>query len=163
MVDEVKHWININRRKKMNKNIQWLLGVSLISYTGLCVADIQIIKINRSQYIDAVQNSPGDAELCSKWTLSDAQVKEIFSMSDRYENQSDIMGGYWLWFPCTISGELIHNKKKWHFSINAAATSEWSRGKETRYFGCAKEECDDMFIIPYMKRDYIGGGGKLIW
>lgn len=147
----------------MNKNRRWLLGVSLIFYTSLCIADIQVIKINRSHYIDAVQNSPGDAELCSKWALSDTQIKKIFSISERYENQSDIMEGYWLWFPCTISGELIHNKKKWHFSINAAATSEWTHGKEKRYFGCTKEACDNMFIIPYQKRYYVDGGGKLIW
>lgn len=139
------------------------MSLSLIFFTSFCLADIQIIKINKSHYIHVVQNSPIDIDLCSQWSLSAEQVKKIFSLSERYENQSDIMEGYWLWFPCTISGELIHNKKKWHFSINAAATSEWTRGKETRYFGCAKEACDDMFIIPYMKRDYISGGGKLIW
>lgn len=73
------------------------------------------------------------------------------------------MNGYWLWFPCYISGELIYNNEKWHFSINAAATSEWSAGNKTIYWGCSKEECDDMFIVPYPKKNYIDGGGKLIW
>ncbi|SQJ18892.1 Uncharacterised protein [Salmonella enterica subsp. enterica] len=45
------------------------------------------------------------------------------------------MAGFWLWFPCEITGELIYNKKQWHFSINAAATAEWSDGKETIYWG----------------------------
>lgn len=62
------------------------------------------------------------------------------------------MGYYWLWVPCEISGRLIYNNKEWFFSINAAATAEWSDGKDIIYWGCTKEECDSMFIMPYMGR-----------
>lgn len=124
---------------------------------------MEILKINKSHYIDAVNSEPGDSTLCSKWVLSARQIKKIFSLSDKYKEQSVIKGGAWLWFPCEISGELVYNKKKWHFSINGAANAIWSDGKIYIYWGCSREECDDMFILPYQGRYYIGGGGDLVW
>ncbi|EDS4738540.1 hypothetical protein QB714_003748 [Salmonella enterica] len=146
----------------MKKNI--MLFLSLVFF---CVnngfADMKILKINNPRYIDAVNSQPGDSTLCSKWSLSARQVKEIFLLSDKYNEMRDIMTGFWLWFPCEITGELIYNKKKWHFSINAAATAEWFDGKETIYWGCSKKKCDDMFILPYPGRTFIGGGGNSVW
>ncbi|HGB3317827.1 TPA: hypothetical protein ACIVBD_004471, partial [Salmonella enterica subsp. enterica serovar Wangata] len=114
-------------------------------------------------YMSPYNKEPGDRNLCNKWVLNASQIEKIFLLSDKYKEMSDTMTGFWLWFPCEITGELICNKKKWHFSINAAATAEWSDGKETIYWGCSREKCDDMFILPYPGRSYIGGGGKLIW
>lgn len=140
-----------------------ILSFVLCFFVNFCLADMRILKINKSHYIDAANSERGDATLCSKWTLNARQIEKIFLLSDKYKENGDIMNGYWLWFPCYISGELIYNNEKWHFSINAAATSEWSAGNKTIYWGCSKKECDDMFIVPYPKKNYIDGGGKLIW
>ena len=140
-----------------------ILSFVLCFFVNFCLADMRILKINKSHYIDATNSERGDATLCSKWTLNARQIEKIFSLSDKYKEMSDIMTEFWLWFPCEITGELVYNKKKWHFSINAAATAEWSDGKETIYWGCSREKCDDMFIVPYPKKNYIDGGGKLIW
>ncbi|EDW0823306.1 hypothetical protein ABX050_003128 [Salmonella enterica] len=146
--------------KANNVIIFVILFLSSVSY---CFADMKILKINQSHYMSPYNKEPGDRNLCNKWVLNASQIEKIFSLSDKYKEMSDTMTGFWLWFPCEITGELIYNKKKWHFSINAAATAEWSDGKETIYWGCSREKCDDMFILPYPGRSYIGGGGKLVW
>lgn len=115
----------------MNKPI---LSFVLCFFVNFSLADMRILKINKSHYIDAANSERGDATLCSKWTLNSRQIEKIFLLSDKYKEMSDTMTGFWLWFPCEITGELIYNKKKWHFSINAAATAEWSMVRK-RYTG----------------------------
>ncbi|EEE2004615.1 hypothetical protein CI266_005071 [Salmonella enterica subsp. enterica serovar Kotte] len=117
-----------------------------------CFSSVTILNINKPRYINAVHNVDGDFSLCVNWNLNQRQIEKVFLLSDKYKEESDIMEGYWLWFPCEISGELMENNKKWHFIINAAATASWSDGKNTIYWGCSKEECDDMFILSYAGR-----------
>lgn len=118
--------------KANNVIIFVILFLSCVSY---CFADMKILKINQSHYMSPYNKEPGDRNLCNKWVLNASQIEKIFSLSDKYKEMSDTMTGFWLWFPCEITGELIYNKKNWHFSINAAATAEWSDGKETIYRG----------------------------
>ncbi|EAU8701423.1 hypothetical protein EJ824_24300, partial [Salmonella enterica] len=120
--------------KANNVIIFVILFLSSVSY---CFADMKILKINQSHYMSPYNKEPGDRNLCNKWVLNASQIEKIFLLSDKYKEMSDTMTGFWLWFPCEITGELIYNKKKWHFSINAAATAEWSDGKETIYWGCS--------------------------
>lgn len=122
--------------KANNVIIFVILFLSSVSY---CFADMKILKINQSHYMSPYNKEPGDRNLCNKWVLNASQIEKIFLLSDKYKEMSDTMTGFWLWFPCEITGELIYNKKKWHFSINAAATAEWSDGKETIYWGCSRK------------------------
>ncbi|ECX8974336.1 hypothetical protein CVW79_23650, partial [Salmonella enterica] len=102
--------------KANNVIIFVILFLSSVSY---CFADMKILKINQSHYMSPYNKESGDRNLCNKWVLNASQIEKIFSLSDKYKEMSDTMTGFWLWFPCEITGELIYNKKNWHFSINA--------------------------------------------
>lgn len=100
--------------KANNVIIFMILFLSSVSY---CFADMKILKINQSHYMSPYNKEPGDRNLCNKWVLNASQIEKIFSLSDKYKKMSDTMTGFWLWFPCEITGELIYNKKKWHFLL----------------------------------------------
>lgn len=145
--------------KANNVIIFVILFLSSVSY---CFADMKILKINQSHYMSPYNKESGDRNLCNKWVLNASQIEKIFSLSDKYKEMSDTMTGFWLWFPCEITGELIYNKKNWHFLLMLLPRQNGPMVRK-RYTGVFQGKCDDMFILPYPGRSYIGGGGKLIW
>lgn len=87
--------------KANNVIIFVILFLSSVSY---CFADMKILKINQSHYMSPYNKEPGDRNLCNKWVLNASQIEKIFLLSDKYKEMSDTMTGFWLWFPCEITG-----------------------------------------------------------
>jgi len=117
-------------------------------------SSITILNVSSSLYNEHGW-SEDDFNLCKKWELSKKQVKEIFLLSEKLESYDSSTTFYWLWFPCSISGELISDEQKWFFTINGGGISKWTRGEVVIYFGCSVEKCDKFFILPYAGRDKV--------
>ncbi|EHC69593.1 hypothetical protein LTSEMIN_2138, partial [Salmonella enterica subsp. enterica serovar Minnesota str. A4-603] len=54
-----------------------ILSFVLCFFVNFCLADMRILKINKSHYIDAANSERGDATLCSKWTLNSRQIEKM--------------------------------------------------------------------------------------
>ncbi|GAB3380124.1 hypothetical protein [Lysobacter fragariae] len=106
----------------------------------------------------ASQPGAGDEQLpkaCSAWRLSKAQVERFFASSSEYP-QAKPHEFYDL--PCTISGTLTAEGRRWDFTINAAATAVWRSGSDERYWGCRAKACESMVLL--MPDDLDPGKGE---
>ncbi|WP_460758955.1 hypothetical protein [Lysobacter fragariae] len=92
---------------------------------------------------------------CSAWRFSKAQVERFFA-SSREEPEGKAHEFYDL--PCTISGTLTAEGRRWDFTINAASTALWRNGGDERYWGCRAKACESMVLL--MPDDLDPGKGE---
>ena len=80
----------------------------------------------------------------SAWHLDKAQVAQFFASSRRYQES---MPHAFYDLPCTISGTLTADGKRWGFTINAGGTAVWRNGSEQRYWGCNVTACETLVLL----------------
>ncbi|MDH5833412.1 hypothetical protein [Luteimonas kalidii] len=99
----------------------------------------------------AAPAAPDEAALCQGWAL-DAHQLEVFFALSRPLAEGELHDFDWL--PCSIRGRLRAEGREWTFEVNAAATSIWRSGDETRLLGCDRRECETyVLLMPERTRD----------
>jgi hypothetical protein len=100
------------------------------------------------EQVNAAAVGPGADEALSKacrdWRLDSAQVEQFFALSAQYPNAKP---HEFYDLPCTISGTLKAEGRRWDFTINAAATATWRSGSDTRYWGCRSVKCEPLVLL----------------
>ncbi|MEN1929674.1 hypothetical protein WCE37_11875 [Luteimonas sp. MJ250] len=102
----------------------------------------EVIQVADAEY-GGTAGDPLEAA-CGDWRLSGQQVAEFFQLSRQYE-QLPYSEFYQL--PCSISGKLRSEGGTWDFVIGGGGTATWSRGGQTRYFGCSAEACAPLVLL----------------
>ncbi|UHQ22873.1 hypothetical protein LVB77_19850 [Lysobacter sp. 5GHs7-4] len=90
------------------------------------------------------RHTASEATMCKAWVLDQAQAESFFRLSKplREGERHDFD-----WLPCSIKGRLRESGREWAFEINAAGTSAWIDGEETRSFGCSQAQCEPLVIL----------------
>jgi len=104
---------------------------------------MRIVDAGLSRY-DGAAGDPLETA-CRRWRLSAQQVAEFFRLSREYE-EPPYSAFYQL--PCSISGKLRSEGTTWHFVIGGGGTATWSKGGQTRYFGCSADACEPLVLLP---------------
>ena len=81
--------------------------------------------------------------LCTKFTMTETEVREFFKKADVMSAHVRKYGYDWL--PCLVRGELVINGKPATFQIESTATGwiRFSNGK-TAHLGC-RDACAELF------------------
>ena len=145
---------HLENRKTKGKSLI-LIAMTLMT-SGCHDNDLPTRKIRVSEVsdpdIDALASAQEHAAYdCKEWTLTPRSAALFFSLnepiSDRdYHHEFDRA-------PCKITGALTSDGEPWTFEINGATKSVWTRGEETRFFGCKREECRPLVIWEYLSPD----------
>lgn len=147
--------------KRMSKNsviikllntICYIVLVNIVlcntAFSALTVIHIEPAEFT-SQKTDAMTDMDKmEQEACLNWRLSNVDIVKIFENSAMYQDR-EVISRHYYWLPCEIKGTLTSENKEWNFTINAAAYAEWNDGHKSIYWGCAKDECESLFLLPY--------------
>lgn len=127
---------------------------SLLTGTaGSPAMDITVLQVGAAAYQPSPGSTPSasDAAACQAWSL-DAQETGSFLALSTVLPEGALHDFSWL--PCTISGRMQAEGREWAFEINAAGTSIWRAGDETRLMGCRQRACEPFVILmPESLRD----------
>jgi hypothetical protein len=85
-----------------------------------------------------------EADACRAWSLDKLQAAAALRLSTELR-EGELNDFYWL--PCWIKGRAQIQGKVWEFEINAAGTSIWRSGGETRLMGCSQAACEPLVIL----------------
>ena len=132
--------------KKLFNAIGYAMLANLI-FSNIAFSAIQVTRIDSPRYTSEHANEI-EENACRSWQLSSADIIKIFEISTIYQDNGEIHRIYY-WLPCEIKGKLVSDHKEWSFTINAAAHAEWNDGHQSLYWGCSKQECEPLFLLPY--------------
>lgn len=110
------------------------------------VSGIVVLDVLPSLYQPA-RGAPGttaEAGACRAWSLDKLQAAAALRLSTELR-AGELHDFYWL--PCWIKGHAQIQSKVWEFEINAAGTSIWRSGDETRLMGCSQAACEPLIIL----------------
>lgn len=110
------------------------------------VASIEVLHVASSEYRPPPSASPdgGEAAACRAWSLDATQAQAFFRLS-RPLAEGELHDFDWL--PCSIRGRLQADGREWAFEINAAGTSTWRNGDDTRLLGCDAAACEPYVVL----------------
>lgn len=118
------------------------------AFSALRVISIEPSKFTSQTMGEVTETDKSVEEACLNWHLSGAKIIKVFESSSVYQDRGAISREYY-WLPCEIEGKLISDGKEWNFTLNAAAHAEWNDGHQSIYWGCAKDECESLFLLSY--------------
>lgn len=99
---------------------------------------ISKIRIDRTS-----KNSDGSAEMisrCSGFLLSEKEVHSFLLNASRIKD--DGSDKYYRILPCSATGSVVINKRKYNWIIRAGGVGEFSAGKERFVAICGKKCCE---------------------
>lgn len=93
-----------------------------------------------------LQKAPDDALVtaCENWNIDSNAIKTVFTLSDEY---TEYPYSQFYQTPCDITGDLVINGLKWHFSLNGGGIMTLSREDKTMYRGCSDTQCAPYILL----------------
>lgn len=76
--------------------------------------------------------------------LDKRQAEQLFALSHELA-EGELHDFDWL--PCSITGRVETDGRTWDFKINAAGTSLWHSGNQSRMLGCKHAACEPLVIM----------------
>ncbi len=108
---------------------------------------IAVLELSAPVYDPAGARGDGPAleAQCKAWSLTREQAQAFFRLATSITGEQ--RHAHYSSLPCTIRGRLQAEGRIWAFSINAAATADWTSGEDTRSFGCADPACEPLVLL----------------
>lgn len=81
---------------------------------------------------------------CKRWDIDRDAIKTVFRLSDEY---TEYPYSQFYQTPCDITGNLVIDGLKWHFSLNGGGIMTLSHENKTMYRGCSDTQCSPYILL----------------
>lgn len=135
------HLNSVNCCQKLNWNLFRQTGENDINHLqgkDVIILSLEKVVDTTSKFWAKYQSK------CDKWMLIKNKIASIFLLSEKIDGHKAHY--FFEVLPCSYRGELIINKKKAKFIVNAGALSEIKYSDTTIFYGYLKADFKKFFI-----------------